>query len=149
MDKMTIRKFAAEMLDECAELYMSTYAQEPWNESWESKDVVADFFRNHFANNYFLGFVAVADEKIIGVSTGFLKPWIRGMEYYIDDFFVGNDYQRQGVGKQFMAGIKGELLSQNIHAIMLNTERSYPAYAFYTNVGFISDDSTVVMYSSF
>lgn len=149
MSKVTIRKFAIEMLDECVDLYMRTYSQEPWHESWDSRDVVVNFYKNHFANNYFLGYVAVLDEKIVGVSAGFLKPWIKGMEYYIDDFFVSIDHQRQGIGKQFMAAIKDDLIVQDIHAIMLNTERSYPAFQFYESVGFSADDTSVAMYAVF
>jgi GNAT superfamily N-acetyltransferase len=89
---------------------MKTYSLEPWNESWSSRVVVEDFYKNHFKNNYFKGFVICKDESIIGVCVGFLKPWIKGMEYYIDDFFVCSDYQGQGIGSQFMTGIKNEMI---------------------------------------
>lgn len=146
---LTIKKFDIEMLDECVELYMKTYSQEPWNESWDSKDDVIHLIQNHYANNYFLGFVVVKDEKIVGVSIGFLKPWIKGMEYYIDEFFIHSDFHRQGIGSKFVAAIKNELCSQNIHAIMLNTERDYPSYKFYESIGFKVDKSTVILYATF
>ena len=125
-----------DLIDECVDLYMKTYSQEPWNETWESRDVVVRFFKNHYANNYFCGFVAIKDGKVVAVSTGFLKPWIPGMEYYIDDFFVGYDCQGQGIGSEFMKAIKNELISQNIHAMILSTERDYPAHRFYEKIGF-------------
>jgi ribosomal protein S18 acetylase RimI-like enzyme len=128
---------------------MKTYSEEPWNESWESSEVVVNFFKNHYSNNYFVGFVAVKNKKIAAVSAGFLKPWIKGMEYYIDDFFVGIDYHRQGIGSTFMSAIKNELIAQNIHAIMLNTEREYPAYKFYESMGFTADKSAVILYATF
>jgi len=149
MSDIEIRKFTPELLERCTDLYMETYSKEPWNESWDSRDVVVNFYKNHYNNNYFRGFVAVKDGKIVGVSAGFLKPWIKGMEYYIDDFFISPDYQGQGIGKKFMAAIKDELLSQDIHAIMLNTERGYPAYSFYKNVGFTADENSVILYASF
>jgi len=149
MSEITIRKFTLEMLDECVDLYMKTYAQAPWNESWESRDVVANFYKNHYANNYFVGYVAMKDEKIAAISAGFLKPYIHGMEYYIDDFFVSTDYHRQGIGSKFMAAIKKELLSQNIHAIMLNTERGYPAQQFYERAGFEVDENLIILFAAF
>ena len=149
MSDILVRKFTIKDLDECVDLYIKTYSEEPWNERWESREIVENFFKNHYANNYFLGYVVVKDERIAGISTGFLKPWINGMEYYIDDFFINVDYHRQGIGSQFMSAIKNELISQGIHAIMLNTERDYPAYKFYESMGFTSAENTVVLYAVF
>ncbi|MCL1786540.1 MAG: GNAT family N-acetyltransferase [Defluviitaleaceae bacterium] len=149
MSDITVHKFTLDMLDECTNLYMKTYSQAPWHERWDSSHVVSDFYKNHYANNYFIGFVAMKDEKIVGVSVGFAKPYINGMEYYIDDFFVSTDYHRQGIGSKFMTAIKNELLAQNIHAIMLNTERGYPAHKFYESLGFEASEASVILLSTF
>jgi len=77
MSEIVVRTFDLGMLDDCVDLYMKTYSQEPWNETWDSRDVVASFYKNHYANNYFLGFAAVRDGEIVGVSVGFLKPYIK------------------------------------------------------------------------
>jgi GNAT superfamily N-acetyltransferase len=124
---------------------METYSKEPWNEHWESKTVFENFYKNHIANNYFLGYLAMKDEKIVGVNVGFLKPWIKGMEYYIDDFFVVPEYHRQGIGSEFMAGIKNELAAQNVRAIILSTQRGYPAHKFYENNGFTVIEDSIVL----
>lgn len=145
MSEFIIKQFTIDLIDECTDLYMKTYSQEPWNESWESRDVVVNFYKNHCANNYFLGFVAVQGEDIVGVSVGFLKPWIKGMEYYIDDFFVCPDYQGQGIGSKFMTAIKSELIMQNIHAIILSTEQGYSAHKFYEKVGFFVLQGTIFL----
>lgn len=144
-----INGLTLEMVDECVDLYMGTYSLPPWNESWSSRDVVVDFYKAHLGNNYFRGYVAVTDSKIVGVSVGFLKPWIKGMEYYIDDFFISAACQRQGLGSKFMELIKGELLAENIHAIMLNTERDFPAFKFYENLGFKAAEDLTILYASF
>ena len=149
MSDITIRKFTLDMLDECTDLYMKTYSQEPWNESWDSSNIISDFYKNHYANNYFIGFVAIKDEKIVGVSVGFSKPYIKGMEYYIDDFFVPTGYQRQGIGSKFMTAIKNELIAQNIHAIMLGTERNYPSHKFYESLGFKASEDTITLFITF
>lgn len=36
------------------------------------------------------------DDYIIALSLGMKKPWIRGMEYYIDQFCVKVDWQGKG-----------------------------------------------------
>jgi len=145
MQEITTNNFTLDIVDACVDLYMKTYSQEPWNESWDSRDVVEKFYRNHFANNYFLGFVAYRGESLIGVCVGFLKPWIKGMEYYIDDFFVSSDYQGQGIGTAFMAAIKKELISQDIRAIILSTQRDYPAHKFYEKMGFSVLEDTIFL----
>lgn len=40
------------------------------------------------ANNYFLCYNLKLDDKIICISLGFSKPWIKGMEYYIDELVL-------------------------------------------------------------
>ena len=149
MFDLTLKPFNVDLIDECVDLYMETYSKEPWNESWESKDEIISFYKNHCANNYFLGFVAMKDKNIVGVSVGFLKPWIKGMEYYIDDFFVSSGYQRQGLGSKFMNEIKDELIKKNIHAIILSTERDYPSHKFYEKIGFNVLQDTVFLGMTF
>lgn len=149
MSEVTIQEFNIELLDECVDLYMKTYSHAPWNESWESRDIISSFIKNHYANNYFIGFVAKKYNKVVGVSIGFSKPWIKGMEYYIDEFFVDIDHHRQRIGSKFMAGIKEELISKDIHAIILNTERGYPSQAFYESIGFKIEESMIILDISF
>jgi len=102
MNEVIIQRFCIERLEECVDLYMKTYSREPWNEIWKSKDVVSNFMQNHYKNNYFIGFMALKSNKVVGVSLGFEKSWIKGMEYYIDEFFVDVDLHRQGIGTTFM-----------------------------------------------
>jgi len=71
------------------------------------------------------------------------------MEYYIDDFFVSIDHHRQGIGAKFMTAIKDELIAQNIHAIILNTERGYPSHKFYLNLGFEAAEESIILYATF
>ena len=149
MDELKIQKFDIRRLDECVDLYVKTYSQEPWNESWESKNVVRDFIKNHYENNYFIGFIALFNGKIVAVSLGYKKPWIKGMEYYIDEFFVSPDYHRQGIGLKFMTAIKGDLISQNVRAIILSTEHNYPAHKFYESLGFEVLEDTILLATEF
>jgi GNAT superfamily N-acetyltransferase len=134
--EVTVQRFDIDRLKECVNLYMKTYSREPWNESWESMDVVKNLFINHYKNNYFIGYIAIKNEKVVGVSLGFTKPWIKGLEYYIDEFFIDPDYQRQGIGSKLMTCIKDELIAMDIHAIILATNRGYPAHTFYEKEGF-------------
>lgn len=149
MTAPTIRPFTPEDLEACIRLYMKTFSREPWNDSWESSDVVRTFLKRHMANNYFTAYVAEQDGRLLGASIGFMKPYIRGMEYYIDEYFIDPDSQGQGIGRLLMDGIRDDLKAQGVHAIMLLTERDYPAYAFYKRIGFEAEETMHPLFSSF
>ena len=51
-------------------------------------------------------------DEVIAMSLGSKKPWINGMEYYIDQFCVKAELQRHGIGRRFL-----ELIEENIHAV--------------------------------
>ena len=143
MGKIKVLEFKMEMLDECGDLFMDVFSKEPW---YDSRDAVIDFFRNHYKNNYFLSYVAIMNEKIVGASIGFIKPWIAGMEYYIDEFFVEYNGQRSGIGTEFMRIIEEDLKKRNINGIIISTERDFPSHKFYLKNEFsvIEDSITLI-----
>lgn len=145
MKQLTVKKLEEYMIDECVELYMDTFSKEPWNDEYESREQVVDFFNNHIKNNYFLGYVAIMDEKIIALSIGMKKPWIKGMEYYIDEFCVSSLMQGQGVGSQFLREIEKITEVQGICGMILNTEKGYTSYNFYKKNGFKSINDLIVL----
>lgn len=52
--------------------------------------------------------------------------------------FIAHEWQNQGYGKQFLESIIEQLQVQSVgvNAMILNTERSYPAFRFYKSAGF-------------
>lgn len=76
------------MIEESIDLFISTFSREPWNDVYESMEQVREFFKNHFAKNYFLGYVIKVNGNIKGLSIAMKKPWIKGLEYYIDEFCI-------------------------------------------------------------
>ncbi len=119
------------MLDECIDLFMDTFSKEPWNDEYESRNQVETFFKNSFENNYFLGYVLIIDEKIKGISMGFKKAWLKGMEYYIDTFCIDYDLQGKGWGSLFIKQVEETISKDGLNAIILNTSIDYPAFDFY------------------
>lgn len=93
---MDIVKMSKEHVEECTDLFIDVFTKAPWNDSYSSRKQVVDFFQNHINNNYFVGYVLKAQTQIIAMSIGMKKPWINGMEYYIDQFCVKTDVN-QGV----------------------------------------------------
>ncbi|NIK76805.1 GNAT superfamily N-acetyltransferase [Paenibacillus castaneae] len=146
MNNIVVTTMTIGMLEECVDLFIDVFTREPWNDVYESRDQVKRFFENHFNNNYFLGYVAIVDKEIIALSLGMRKPWIEGMEYYIDEFCVSAKMQRSGVGSQFMKLIEIDLKAKNLNSVLLLTDKYYPSHQFYEKVGYRVVEDTIVMF---
>lgn len=125
-----------DILDICVDLFIDTFSSEPWNDVYDSKKQVTDFFANHMNNNYFLGYVLKDEDNIVALSIGMKKPWINGFEYYIDEFCVKVGMQGMGVGSRFLRLIEEDIKVQGMNAIILNTEKGFPSEKFYLKNGF-------------
>ena len=77
------------------------------------------------ANNYFVGYVLKEEASIIALSIGMKKPWINGMEYYIDQFCVKSDLQGKGIGSHFLNLIEYGIQAEKMNAIMRTTNRKF------------------------
>ena len=143
--KLEIQQMTSQHVNDCSTLYVNTFSSPPWNETDLSKQDVQRYFL-HFLNcNTFLGFVGIMDHEIVAFSAGMKKPWIKGMEYYIDQFCVAYHLQNRGIGSQFWQYIEKQLPSFGIHGVLLNTERSFPSYHFYKKHGFQELEGLVLL----
>lgn len=145
MEQLILKKLEDYMIDECIEIYIDTFSKEPWNDEYESRQQVADLFNNHLKNNYFLGYVGIVNEKIVALSIGMKKPWIEGVEYYIDEFCVSYSMQGQGIGSEFLKKIEKMIKAEGVYGMLLNTEKEYPSYEFYRKNGFKRINDLVVL----
>lgn len=143
--KLTLSRITKDDMDESIDVFINTFSKEPWNDTFESKDQVKTFFENHINSNYFLGYTLKLDNKIIGICLGFKKPWIKGMEYYIDELCIDYDYQGKGYGKTFMSLIEKDLKKNDLVAIFLNTGNGCSAEEFYKKNGFIELNNLVIL----
>lgn len=142
---LEIYKLDDTVLEKSVDLFIETFSKEPWYDEFDSREQVVLFFKNHMLNNYFLGYVLKSETKVIALSVGFKKPWIKGMEYYIDQFCVHYSYQGQGVGGAFIKLIEKEMLDEGLNAIILNTEKGYPSEKFYLKNGFEKLDELIIL----
>ena len=132
-------------LNACIDLFIKTFSKEPWNDVYDSRTQVIDFFENHMKNNYFIGYVLKDEESVVALSIGMKKPWINGMEYYIDQFCVTYERQGQGIGTQFLNLIAKDIKKLGINAMILNTEKGFPSEKFYLKNGFSKLDELVIL----
>lgn len=136
MEELVLARIEKQMINDCVDLFIETFTKEPWNDVYESREQVVKFFINHYNNNYFLGYAALLHDRVVALSIGMIKPWIRGLEYYIDEFCVSYEMQGRGIGTWFIKAIEEDIKEQEINAMMLNTERNYPSHKFYEKNGF-------------
>jgi GNAT superfamily N-acetyltransferase len=80
------------------------------------------------------------------MSIGMIKPWIEGLEYYIDEFCVSYNSQGKGYGSQFLELVDADIKSRGMNAIILNTSQDVPAYDFYLKNGFTADEELRILY---
>jgi aminoglycoside 6'-N-acetyltransferase I len=142
---LQIKELSSNYLEECVDLAIATFTKEPWNDVYESRDQVVTFYKNHLKNNYFLGYVALLEGKVVALSVGMKKPWIKGMEYYIDEFCVDYNLQGKGIGSLFLNSIADDIEKKGLNAIMLNTEKGYPSEAFYIKNGFTIEKELIIL----
>lgn len=134
--ELKVIKLTEEHLEECVDLFIDTFSREPWNDEYKSRQQVKDYFINYMKNNYYVGYTGLMDKKVIALSIGMKKPWISGMEYYIDEFCISYDYQGKGIGSSFLKNIEELLKDENVEGMILNTEREFPSCKFYKKNGF-------------
>ena len=83
--------------------------------------------------------------KIQGLSIGMKKPWIKGLEYYIDEFCIDYNLQGKGVGSKFIKEIEMDIRKEGLNGIILNTEKEFPSFQFYKKNGFKDFGDLVIM----
>ena len=143
---MDIIKMSNKHIDECVDLFIDVFTKAPWHDTYSSRKQVVSFFQNYMTNNYFVGYVLKEESSIIALSIGMKKPWINGMEYYIDQFCVSPRFQGKGVGSAFLRETERLLAAEGVRGAVLHTERSFPAYHFYRKNGFRKAEGLAVMY---
>ena len=135
MSELQFRRMERADIGACSDLFCKVFSAPPWNENI-SLEEARRYFENCFSLASFRGFVAESGGRIVGLAAGFLKPWRKGMEFYLDEFCVAPSFQGKGVGSSLLDEIRTRLAEESVFGAMLNTERAYPAYSFYLKNGF-------------
>lgn len=133
--KAVLRELGMIHMEEIKTMIRSIFSEEPWNDTWTETQLHQYVYElMHNSNPLLLGLYE--EENLIGISLGRIKHWCEGTEYWIDEFGILPEKQRQGAGSEFLKGIKSLLTERGIRGIVLLTERTAPAYRFYRKHGF-------------
>ena len=135
MSELRFRSMERADIGELSTLFCAVFSAPPWNEEI-SPEEARRYFEKCFSLASFRGFVAESGGRIVGLAAGFLKPWRKGMEFYLDEFCVAPSFQGKGIGSRLLGEIRARLAEEGVFGAILNTERAYPAYSFYLKNGF-------------
>jgi len=76
--KADLYSLKVDIIDDCVDLFIDTFSKEPWNDVYESRKQVVDFFENYMKNDYFIGYVLKIGDELVGLSIGAKKPCLKG-----------------------------------------------------------------------
>ncbi|WP_105157574.1 GNAT family N-acetyltransferase [Streptococcus suis] len=143
---MELKELCFSDMEMVKELFLSVFSQDPWNDDWSDEEQLDRYIGDLLGHPRALGFGLFDQEKLIGLSLGYIRYWYEGTEYRIEEFCISRDYQGQGLGASFLADIEKQLADRKIVHFLLQTERNLPAYFFYQKYGFrtLEEDVTMV-----
>lgn len=81
------RPFEATDLVSCVELFVSTFAQPPWSETWKS-DIVRARLEQIIQTPGAQGAVILTEGAISGFALGISEPWHEGSHFYLKEMCV-------------------------------------------------------------
>ena len=140
-----IREFNLKDTDKCAELFKEVFSSYPWYDDWTSFDQAKNYLMELIQNPVFEGFVAYEGQNIVAVCLGHKRSWWMGKEFFIDEFYVRNESQGNGIGTKMMDYVKEILIEENYMRLTLLTNKEIPAEEFYIKNGFYNNQNRTVM----
>ena len=145
---MEIRKILKSDLEELAKLMVDVYNAPPWNNKWtvetalESLTDISDFPK-------FFGNAIVDGNKIIGGIIGHIRRYSSESTFYIDEFFIAEEYRGTGLAKELYQTSIKELQQRGISGAFFTTLKNSRAYNFYIKQGAWDLEDSACFYHKF
>ena len=138
-----IEALTADRLDECANLLVTTFNAEPWNDSY-THDTAKKQLAWHLEVPGCVGLVFVSD-GIVAFALGYREPTDEGDVYHLSIFCVRPDVQRTGVGTRLLRALEECLREAGVGTVYLGTRRGTSAEAFYAKHGYRVNEKDIEM----
>jgi GNAT superfamily N-acetyltransferase len=132
-----------EDISACAEVYISAYGAEPWNEKYERKSV-EKYISDYLGSKTKQCFAASENGKIIGIALCLVVPSMDKPFLRVEDFCVSSEKQGKGLGTEFMNLIAKEAKKLGCDSVILGTQKDFPSHKFYLKNGFAEIDSVLL-----
>ncbi|WP_424356200.1 GNAT family N-acetyltransferase [Methanobacterium sp. MBAC-LM] len=144
-ENLLMRKFTVQDVDKCAKLFKEVFSAYPWYDNWVSLEQARTYLIELIENPVFDGYVAYSGLKLVAVCFGHKRSWWVGKEFFMDEFYVRNESQGNGIGTRMMDYIKKQLIEEEYTRLVLLTNRGIPAEEFYIKNGFYNNQDRTVM----
>ena len=133
---MELRKLTIRDRKIITELFCDVFTNEPWNDDWSDAEQLTAYISDLTGQSYSLTLGYFDDDRLVGLSMGYIKHWYSGTEYIINEFCIDRRLQGKGIGSSVMKAIEAYLPENGIRQIFLLTGKNVPAYSFYQRNGF-------------
>lgn len=142
---IVMRKFTSEDIDKCSELFKEVFSAYPWYDDWVSFDQARNYLMELIENPVFEGFVAYEGSNVVAACFGHKRSFWTGKEFFIDEFYVRNESQGNGIGTKMLNYVKENIIEEDYMRLTLLTNKGIPAEEFYIKNGFYNNQNRTVM----
>ena len=129
---------------EYAELFVSVFNAEPWNDSW-TKENAQIRIENMMKTDTFIGKALYADNDLKGIIWGQKEQYYNGTHFHIQEFCVKTSEQNKGYGNAMLKALEKALSEIGVKNIYLITSKGAKTEGYYSKRGFVSSGNMVLM----
>lgn len=127
-----------------SEELLLAFKEKPWKENWSLFDAKRRL-EGILKSPSSFGLVATIDNKVIGIALGISKGYLDKQDFWLDEFSVDPNYQKQGIATKLMKELKRQLKEKEITKIYLVTRKNYPCVSLYEKEGFSNEGDDLLM----
>jgi aminoglycoside 6'-N-acetyltransferase I len=142
---MKIREITGNDIPSCAETFVASYNEAPWNCGWKLDDAIK-YLGEYLDSTQFKGFLIDDDGHVPGAIFGHSRTWWTSSQFMIDELFIAPGKQGNGYGKKLLTQAEQFAKDHNIGLLTLMTNRFMPALHFYNNNDFTKVDQYIFMF---
>ena len=127
----------------CAEVYISAYKSEPWNETYKKAET-EKYISDYLGSKTKICFAAEEKDEIIGIALCLIVPGIGCPFLRIEDFCISGEKQGRGLGTEFLKLIFEKAKELGCDSVLLGTQKGFPSHRFYLKNGFLEIGSALL-----
>ncbi len=142
---LSIRFIEKSDIPKCAELFVSVFTEEPWNEVWNI-DVATERIIAYLDTPNSISQGAFHGDNLLGFLMGSHEPYQLQRSFFLKELCVAKDSQGKGVGTQLWSALEYELKKRSVDSINLLTMRNSAAEQFYKKQNCVISESIELLY---
>ena len=145
MYMITYRKFTYDDIDIVTELRIKQLIDEGSKETIDIRDNIKDYYKRHLADNSFISYLAIDDDKIVatsGIAYVEKPPYFTcpsGKIGLVTNMYTLPEYRRQGIAKKLLSMVIDEAKVYGCDCIQITASKM--GVYLYTSFGFEKRDN--------